>query len=287
MVLPAFVMHVGRRLALASFCALLCLGSALAQPSGQLPPVYEGAGLDERLGETLPLDVTLRDETGASVTLRQLMRPDRPLLLNFVYYDCPMLCSILLDGMTNALRQMEWTPGDQFDVATVSFSVGEGADLAARAKEKFATRLGRPAAADGWHFLTGDSTAIGALTQAAGFQFKWVAEQQQYVHPATILFVSPQGVITRYLHGIQFEPRDVRRALVEASSGKIGTPLDQAVLFCFKYDPDQGSYVLYAANLMKLGGLLTLVVLGGALFILWRRENRRLTLSQTAGASAE
>ena len=266
----------------------ICLPlSAQGQPSGQLPEIYDGAGLEEHLGEVLPLDVTLQDETGQNVALAALIPDDRPVLLNFVYYDCPMLCSILLDGLTNALEQMEWTPGVEFEVITVSFAQGEGPEHAARQKEKFAQRLGREAALSGWHFMTGDSTNIHRLTTAAGFQFKWVEAQQEYVHPAAIMFVSPDGKITRYLHGLQFNPRDVRTALVEASEGRIGSPLDQVILYCFRYDPDAGSYVPYAANIMKLGGFLTVILLGGVLFIFWRRESRRLTDPQTAHAAVE
>lgn len=259
----------------------------MAQESGKLPSIYEGAGLDEKLGATLPLDIVLYDESGTAVELGSLFPADRPVLLNFVYYNCPMLCSILLDGVTNALRKMEWTPGNQFEVITVSFASNEGPELAEQQKAKFVSRLQRPEAEQGWHFLTGDSTAIRQLTSAVGFQFKWVEAQQEYVHPAAIMFVSPSGVLTRYLHGLEFNPRDVRTALVEASEGKIGTPLDQAILFCFRYDPDKGSYVPYAENLMKLGGMLTIIVLGSILFVFWRREGRRLSESQAAQIAAE
>ena len=260
---------------------------ARAQPTGKLPAIYEGAGLDEKLGQELPLDVTLRNETGQTVTLGSLIPADRPVLLNFVYYNCPMLCSILLDGMTRALQEMEWTPGEEFDVVTVSFASDEGPQMAAAQKEKFAGRLGRPEAFEGWHFLTGDSTEIARLTASVGFQFKWVEDQQEYVHPAAIMFVSPTGTLTRYLHGLQFNPRDIRTALVEASEGTVGSPLDQVILYCFRYDSERGSYVPYAANIMKLGGLLTLIVLGAILFVLWRRENRRVTASYPANALAE
>lgn len=261
--------------------------SVEGQPTGKLPPIYDGAGLDEQLGETIPLDVVLRDENGMERTLGSLIPDDRPVLLNFVYYNCPMLCSILLDGMTNALRQMEWTPGQQFEVVTVSFAANEGSELAQQQKARYVGSLQRPEAEQGWHFMTGDSASIQQLTASVGFQFKWVESQQEYVHPATIIFVSPSGVITRYLHGLQFNPRDIRTALVEASEGKVGTPLDQAILFCFRYDPDSGSYVPYATNIMKLGGLLTLIVLGTALFVFWRRENRRLVDSKSAQMAAE
>lgn len=255
---------------------LLLPETGFAQRTGKLPAIYDDAGLDEQLGATLPMDLPLRDERGEAVTLRSLIPENRPVLLNFVYFDCPMLCSILLDGVTKSLQQLVWTPGDEFEVVTVSFASDEGPDLAARQKDRFVSRLDRPQAAGGWHFLTGEEPAIRELTAAAGFQFKWVEEQQEYVHPAAILFVSPEGRITRYLHGIEFSPRDVRTALVEASEGRVGSVLDQVVLYCFRYDPQSGSYVPYAMNIMKLGGALTLLVLGTALFFFWRRESSRL-----------
>lgn len=262
----------------AVIASVLVVGRAGAQPSGQLPVVYQNAGIEEMLGDRLPLDVELVGENGEPLAFGSLLQSGRPVLLNFVYYDCPTLCSLLLDGLTRTLQQMEWTPGKEFDVVTVSFAANEGPDLAAAQREKFAGRLG-PDAADGWRFLTGRAEAVHRLTRAAGFEFEWIENEQQYVHPATIMFVSPDGVLTRYLHGLEFQPRDVRNALVEASDGKVGTPLDQIILYCFRYDPATGSYVPYAVNIMKLGGLFTLIALGTLLFIFWRREHRRLDVA--------
>ena len=273
-------MHTARRtLARLAFC-LLALSMAatpvLAQRSGQpLPRGYGDAGLDEQLGETVPTDVTLYDEEGEEVTLASYLQGGRPVILNFVYYDCPMLCNILLDGFTGALEGMEWTPGGEFEVVTVSFATGETPEMAARAKRSYLKKLGRPEAADGWHFLTGDEAEVERLTQAAGFSFAWNEDLQQYAHPAALVFLSPEAKITRYLYGLTFPPGDVRKALVEASDGTVGTTVDRLLLYCLQYDPNANSYVLHAQNAMRLAGLVTVLVLGAGLFLLWRRERHR------------
>ena len=179
---------------------------------------------------------------------------------------------------------MEWTPGEAFDVVTVSFAADETPDLAARAKERYLMVLDRPEAAKGWHFLTGSEENIHALADAVGFHFKWVEETQEYAHPTALILLGGDGKITRYLHGMQYEPRDVRTALVEASAGKVGTTVDRIVLYCFRYDSEANSYVADAVKLMKLGGGLTVLVLGLFLFIFWRRERRNLARVQASGA---
>ncbi len=259
-------------------------GSAAAQRAGELPKAFEGVGIDERLGEHIPLDLTFTDENGATVSLGDYFDGERPVALNLVYFNCPMLCSLVLDGFTKTLEQMEWTPGEAFDVVTVSFAADETPDLAARAKERYLMVLDRPEAAKGWHFLTGSEENIHALADAVGFHFKWVEETQEYAHPTALILLGGDGKITRYLHGMQYEPRDVRTALVEASAGKVGTTVDRIVLYCFRYDSEANSYVADAVKLMKLGGGLTVLVLGLFLFIFWRRERRNLARVQASGA---
>lgn len=247
---------------------------AQAQRSGQQPAVFEGLEVEEHLGERVPTDLVFRNSRGEDVTLGDYLGRDKPVLLHFVYHDCPMLCNLLLDGVTNTLTEMEWTPGAQFDVVTVSFNAAETPDQAARQKQRYLDLLGRPEAADGWHFLTGDEASIQGLTQAVGFKFRWVEESQQFAHPALLLFLSPDGTVTRYLYGLEFPARDVRAALVEASNGTVGTTVDRFLMFCLQYDPNANSYVADAQNLMKLGGLLTVLALVTTLFIFWRREKR-------------
>ena len=260
--------------------ALALLGATSVQAqlqskSGKLPAAFEGAGLNEQLGESVAEEVVLHNEVGEEVTLASYLERGRPVILNFVYYDCPMLCNLVLDGFTKALAEMAWTPGDEFEVLTVSFAAGETPEMAARHKNAYLQRLGRPEAADGWHFLVGDEDEIQKLAQSTGFQFKWDERQQEYAHPATLIFISPEGQITRYLYGLDYPASDVRKAVVEASEGTVGTTMDRLILYCFQYDPSAGSYVLHAQNAMKLGGLVTVILLGTGLFLLWRRESHR------------
>jgi protein SCO1/2 len=251
----------------------LCLPpSALAQRAGDMPAVFDSVGVTEHLGETIPGDVTLVDSEGQPVQIEDVLGRDRPVLLNLVYHDCPMLCNLVLDGLTAALKDLSWTPGDQFEVLTVSFNAAETPDLAARQKASYLTTYGRPEAARGWHFLTGDAASLDRLTDAVGFQYQWVEQQQQFAHPAVLIFLSPSGKISRYLYGLEYDPSDVRTALVEASEGTVGSTIDRVLLFCLQYDPNANSYVADAINIMKLGGLLTVLALGTVLLIFWKRE---------------
>lgn len=245
---------------------------AYGQRDPRLEQSLEKAGIEEQLGERIAADVVLRDEAGREVTLGTYLGGERPVLLNFVYHSCPMLCSLVLDGLSASLQEMEWTPGDQFDIVTVSFEPKDTPELAAQQKAKYIELAGKPEAAPGWHFLTGTPEAIETLTKSAGFRYAWVEQQQSYAHPAALIFLSGSGVISRYLHGLDYKPRDVRNALVEASEGKIGNPLDQVLLYCFQYDPNANSYVLQATNLMKIAGIFTALAVGAFLFLFWRRE---------------
>lgn len=249
--------------------------SAWAQRSGQQLAVFEGVGIEEQLGARIPLELTFFDEEGQPVVLQKFFDGRRPVVLALVYHDCPMLCNLVLDGLTRTLQQMSWTPGDQFEVLAVSFNHRETPEQARRQKVRYLEMLGKPAAGAGWHFLTGDSTTIRALTDAVGFYFRWVPEKQQFAHPAALIFLSGEGKISRYLYGLEHDPGDVRKALVEASEGRVGTVIDQVLLYCFQYDPNENSYVANAFNIMRLGGVVTMVVLGITLFLFWRRERRR------------
>lgn len=261
-----------------SLFALLVLAITLmpsapdARAQTAAPGAFKDVGIDEQLGARLPLGATFQDETGQTVELASFFESGRPVILNFVYHDCPMLCSVLLESFTQTMKEMEFTAGTDFDILTVSFSALETPDLAVRQKERFLGLLERPEAADGWHFLTGTEEQIDVLTDATGFDFKWVASRSEFAHAAALIFVSPDGTITRYLHGLYFEPANVRKALVEASDGNVGSTVDQILLYCFQYDPSANSYVLHATNLMKLGALLTILCIGFGIWMLRRRE---------------
>lgn len=266
-------------------CAVILLSGlphqSRAQRSGQLSPAQEGAGMTEHLGEQIPGEITLVDEEGETVRLEDFFHEDRPILVSLVYHNCPMLCNLMSDGLAASLDQMAWTPGDQFTVLSVSFNHREGPELARQQKTKYIEQLGRPDAADGWHFLTGSEEQIARLTEAVGFEFRWDEEKQQYAHPAVLAFLSPDGTITRYLYGLETPPRRMRNALVEAGEGTVGNVIDQAILYCFQYDPGENAYIAQAFNIMKLGGVLTLIVLGTTLMIFWRRERRSLEAQST------
>ena len=248
--------------------------TATAQPSETLPSVFDDVGIDERLGEALPLETVFRDEEGREVRLGDYFDGSRPVAMNLVYHECPMLCSLLLTEFTRTLQEMEWQPGAEFEVVTVSFSATEDPAIASRAKEKYLAQLGRPEAGSGWHFLTGEDESIRALADALGFRYRWVESTREFAHPAALIFASGEGLITRYIHGMGYPPADVRKALVEASEGRVGTAVDRILLYCYRYDANANSYVLHARNLMKLGGFLTLLLLATGLALFWRRERR-------------
>ena len=250
----------------------LFVDHSYAQPSGTLDAVYEDAGLDQKLGDIIPTDLVFLDESGNEVGLDSFFNSGKPVLLTLVYHNCPMLCSVLLDGVTDAMKQMEWTAGEQFDVVTVSIDPEETTELAQAKKNHYLEKLGRPAAEDGWHYLTGDEASIKALADAIGFRYAWIEEIEQFVHPPILTILSEEGRVSRYLQGLTYSPREIRLALVEASNGKVGDPIDFFALYCLQYDPAENGYVVHAANLMRVGGLLTVIVLGAMLFVLWRRE---------------
>jgi protein SCO1/2 len=251
---------------------LLALPAALsAQPAAVRPPVLRDVGFEQRLGEQVPLDITLRDEEGRTVRLADVIGA-RPVVLTLVYYECPMLCTLTLNSLSSALATLSFDVGREFDVVTVSFDPREQPALAAAKKVGYLKRYGRPGAEKGWHFLTGDKDQIARLTAAVGFQYKWDEPMKQFAHPSGLVVLTPEGRITRYLYGIEFAPKDLRLGLGEASERKIGTPLDQAMLFCYQYDPATGRYGLLTLRLVRGGAILTVLALGGLIVSLRRKE---------------
>jgi protein SCO1/2 len=244
---------------------------ALAQPAQEKPTLLRDVGYDQRLGEQVPLDLVFRDETGRALPLRSLFR-GRSVVLSLVYYECPMLCTLTLNGLGSALSVLTFDVGRDFDVVTVSFEPKETPRLAAAKKKTHLDRYRRPGAEEGWHFLTGDAGAIAALTRAVGFRYVWDAETRQYAHPAGLVVLTPQGRIARYMYGVEYAPRDLRLALVEASQGRIGNPVDTVLLYCYRYDPTRGRYAASVLRLVRLGGLLTVLALGSFILMSLRRE---------------
>jgi protein SCO1 len=235
----------------------------------------EGIDFEQKLDAQVPLQLTFFDETGQSVQLGEYFSA-RPVILLFAYYECPMLCTLVLNGLLDSLGEVAFDAGDQFQVVTVSIDPGETPELAAAKKDVYLEFYGRPGAEKGWHFLTGEEAAIEELTQAAGFYYQYDPEQDEYAHPAGIMIVTPEGKIARYLYGIKYPARDVRLGLVEAADNKIGSPVDQLLLTCYHYDPVVGKYNLAIMNIIRIAGLTTVAVLGGAVLVMLRRERRHI-----------
>jgi protein SCO1 len=224
------------------------------------------------LNERVPLDLVFRDETGKAVRLGDYFG-HRPVILNLVYFECPMLCTQVLNGLVSSLKVLSFSVNREFDIVTVSFNPQEGSPLAAAKKESYLNRYGRSGAAGGWHFLTGHEESIQALTRAVGFRYAFDSQTRQYAHASGIMLLTPQGRVSRYFYGIEYSPRDLRLGLVEASAGKIGNVTDQLLLFCYHYDPREGKYSAIILNFIRLGGALTLLALGLGWFFFLRRAS--------------
>lgn len=239
------------------------------------PKGLDGVGLTDRLDNQVPLDLAFTDEDGKPVQLRDFFRPARPVILTLNYYRCPMLCTLILNGLVDSLKNLKLEPGRDFEIVTVSIDPTETPALAREKKRNYLEDLGKPGVGDGWRFLTGREEAIKPLAAAVGFGYRYVEEDKQYAHPAAIFVITPDGKVSRTLAGVEFEPKTLRLSLVEASRGGIGTPMDQFVLFCFHYDASAGRYAPVAMRLMQVGGALTAAILAVALSFLWVREKRR------------
>jgi protein SCO1/2 len=253
---------------------VLGAGTAAAAPTGDgRPPILRDVGFDQRIGEPVPQDLPFRDENNRIVRLRDYFG-QKPVLLVPAYYECPMLCTLVLNGVVSALRALPFDAGKEFTVVTFSIDWRETPDLAAAKKKKYLEAYRRQSAETGWHFLTGDEEAIARLTRAIGFRYAWDAAQQQYAHASGIVVLTPRGTLARYFYGVDYAPRDLRLALVEAAEERIGSVVDQLLLFCFHYDPATGSYSRVALGAVRLGGGLTLLALVGGIVLLLRRERR-------------
>jgi protein SCO1/2 len=209
------------------------------------------------------------------VTLGEFFDGKRPVVLTLNYFRCPMLCGLQLNGIVDGMEQMDWTPGVEFEMVTISIDPLETPELAKAKKENYLKRYQRPAAAAGWHFLTGRQRDIERLAETLGFHYTYDAESNQYAHPAVIFMATPDGRVARYLYGIEYPPKSLRLGLMEASEGKIGSPLDQLIMYCYHYDPSSRRYAPIAMNIMRLGGGATVLGLGLSLGMLWLREHRR------------
>ncbi|UCD62874.1 MAG: SCO family protein [Candidatus Zixiibacteriota bacterium] len=235
----------------------------------------DSIGVDEKLGGLVPFDLVFTDDGGQQVNLGDYFAEGRPVILVLAYYECPMLCNLILNGLTSGVKELDWKAGAEYRVVVVSINPRETYELAAAKKKNYIESLGTPSAEKGWSFLVGEESQSRALADAVGFKYYWVQERQEYAHPAVIYLLSGEGRVTRYLYGIEFARSDLRLGLLEASEGKIGNTIDRLILYCYHYDPDARSYVIFAGNVMRLGGAVTVVLLGIVLGVLWYRERRR------------
>ncbi|MDH3255124.1 MAG: SCO family protein [Acidobacteriota bacterium] len=259
----------------------LCAAPTLAQPpSNEAPPTLQKVRFEQRLGERVPHDAIFLDDTGAEVRLGDYLG-ERPVVLALVYYECPMLCPMIMNGLLQALKTLTFSPGEEFDVITVSFDPGETWQQARDAKTLHLERFGRPETAAGWHFLTGTEAVVRQLTDAVGFYYAYDPEQDEYAHAAGIVVLTPDGLVARYFYGIEFPPRDLRLGLVEAAEGKIGTLVDQVLLYCYRYDPTTGKYSAVVMNIIRLGGVVTVLVMAVFLTAAWRLDRRLAAMEKT------
>jgi len=261
------------RLASAGVLALLlCVGAVARAEGTREDNILAGIDVRQKLGTELPLDATFVDEGGKTVQLGDYFGK-RPVIIAPVYYECPMLCSLVLEGFVKALRPLGFRPGDEFDVVIVSFDPGEGPELAAKKEAKYLESYGDAETAGGWHFLTGTDAEIRRVTDALGFQYVYDEQRDEYAHAATIVVATPQGKIAKYFFGVEFSTRDLRLGLVEAASGKIGTAIDQFLLYCYHYDPSAGRYSAAVLNIVRMGGVATISAM--LIFFLAMRRRER------------
>ncbi len=268
----------------ASFCALAQPGQlAPAQPTigmqdSNLKPALPGAlkdvGIDQRLDQQVPLNLSFTNEAGATVPLSSFFHSKKPVILAPVYYRCPMLCSQILTGLASSLKAVSFDPGRDFEIVAVSFDPKDTFETAAAKKQMYLKRYGRANTANGWHFLTGDEANIKALTDALGFHYKYDPATDQFAHASGVMILTPDGRLSRYFYGVEYAPRDMRLGLVEASQNKIGSPVDQLLLFCYHYDPATGKYGAMAMNMVRIAGAGFVLVGGTVLLIALKREKR-------------
>jgi protein SCO1/2 len=253
-------------------------------PSATLPAALREIGFDQNLGQPVPLETPFRDEAGRPVRLGDYFGT-RPVVMVFAYYDCPMLCTLVVNGLASALGVLSLEPHRDFEIVTVSFNPADTPEAAAARKAASLSRYNRPGAAAGWHFLTGDQESIDRVTHAAGFRYTWDAATRQFAHPSGIIVLTPEGYLARYLFGIEYGPRDLRFAIVEASSGKVGSKVDALLLYCYHYDPITGRYGLVIMRAIRLSGAATALALATFIVVMVRRERGRPRHGSAAAGS--
>ena len=253
-----------------------------------MPPALQNVGFEPQLNAQMPLDLSFRDESGRSVQLREYFG-QKPVVLAFVYYGCPMLCNQVQQGVVGTLRMLSFNPGRDYEVVFISFDSRETPEMAAEKKKAALAHFRRPETDSGWHFLTGSQESIDAATHAANFRYNFSAKTNLFAHASGVMVLTPDGRISRYFYGVEYPGRDMRLGLVEASAGKIGTPIDHVLLFCYQYDPTAATYSAAILKIIRLGGVLTILCIVGGILIFRRRDARlqQGKLRQTSGSYAE
>lgn len=257
-------------------------GQPGALPPGSVPPILETVGVDEHLGRNVDLNLQFVNEQGQTVALKDYFHKGRPVILDLVYYACPQLCNLILNGQTATMKEIPWTPGDQYEVVTITIDPKETLDLAQQKKAVQLGSYGKPA--PGWHFLIDKDDNAKKLAEQIGFHYRYDPKQKQYAHAAAIFVLTPEGRMARYLYGVRFRPMDMRFALAEASENRTTMTVEKILLYCYQYDPGKHAYVLFATNFMKAGGAITILLVGFFLFRMFRMEKRRAADLRSAEA---
>jgi len=245
--------------------------------SNGLPEALQSIGIEQKLGDKLPMDVELKDEDGRAVKLGDYFSKGKPVIIAFVYYECPMLCNQVLNGLTGSLKGINFDAGKDFDVLAISFDARENdkPELAKNKKAGYVERYGRQGSENGWHFLTGSQASIDQVTKAAGFSYKWDEKSNQFAHAGGIMITTPDGKLARYLYGIDYAPKDLKFGLMESAESRVGNPAEQLLLYCYHYDPSTGKYGLAILNVIRLGAIATLIGMGAMALVFWRRNKRK------------
>lgn len=244
--------------------------------SNGLPKALQEVGIEQKLGEQLPLDAEFKDENGQTIKLGEYFNKEKPVILALVYYECPMLCNEVLNGLTGSLKGISFDAGQEFDVVAISFDARENEmpELAKNKKASYLKRYGRENTADGWHFLTGTQEEIDKVANAVGFKYRWDEQSEQFAHAGGIMIAMPDGKLARYFYGIDYAPKDLKFGIMESADGRVGNPAEQLFLYCYHYDPSTGSYGLAILKVLRVAAIFTILAIGGMLFVFWRYKKK-------------
>lgn len=247
------------------------------ETSNGLPNVLKTVGIEQKLGDQLPLDAVFKNEDGKQVKIGEYFGKGRPVILALVYYECPMLCNEVLNGLTGSLKGISFDAGKEFDILAISFDARENdkPDLAKNKKAGYIERYQRPNSANGWHFLTGTQEEIDKVTKAVGFSYEYDKQTDQFAHAGGVMIITPEGKISRYFYGIDYSPKDLKFGIMESAENKVGNPAEQLLLYCFHYDPSTGKYGLAVINVIRIAGVLTLLGMGGMFLVFWRYNKKK------------